>query len=90
MHNRSFYRLTKAFDTVDHDILLKKLSFYGVRNNNLKWFRSYLSNRKQYSSTEQGDTEIGTIQGGVPQGSIFGPLLFLLFVNDRNSSDTGQ
>ena len=81
-----FIDLSKAFDTVDHSILLKKLSFYGVKNNNLKWFKSYLSNRKQFILTDQGNTEMKSIICGVPQGSILGPLLFLIFVNDLAQS----
>ena len=77
-----FIDLSKAFDTVDHKILLKKLSFYGVKNNNLKWFKSYLSNRKQYISTDNCNTDMENICCGIPQGSILGPLLFLIFVND--------
>ena len=78
-----FIDLSKAFDTVDHQILLGKLKHYGITGNNLKWFHSYLSNRKQfikYNQTEE--STLLNIKCGVPQGSILGPLLFLLYVND--------
>ena len=78
-----FIDLSKAFDTVDHQILLNKLLHYGITDNNLKWFSTYLSNRKQfilYNHNKQ--SEILQIQCGVPQGSILGPLLFLVYVND--------
>ena len=77
-----FIDLSKAFDTVNHDILLEKLKLYGVQNCNLNWFKSYLSQRKQYISFDQEKTEMLHIKCGVPQGSIIGPLLFLLYVND--------
>ena len=78
-----FIDLSKAFDTVNHDILLKKLDFYGIRGNTQKWLRSYLGNRKQYISfNKHGFTDLCNIICGVPQGSILGPLLFLIYVND--------
>ena len=73
-----FIDLSKAFDTVNHDILLTKLSNYGIQNINLKWFTSYLSQRKQYISSNQDKTDALNITCGVPQGSILGPLLFLI------------
>ena len=77
-----FLDLKKTFDTVDHKILVDKLFKYGVRGNILNWFKSYLSNRKQYVNWHSSNSEIETVSCGVPQGSILGPLLFILYVND--------
>ena len=75
--------MSKAFDTVDHSILLKKLKLYGITDKNLAWFESYLSNRKQYIQIgENSKTDLKYVTCGVPQGSILGPLLFLVYVND--------
>ena len=77
-----FIDLSKAFDTVDHHLLLQKLELYGIKNNNLKWFQSYLSDRKQFIKFNNESTNLEIIQCGIPQGSILGPFLFLKFVND--------
>ena len=77
-----FFYFSKAFDTVDHTILLSKLYHFGIRGSALSWFSSYLSNRKQYVSYNNVSSNIKTISCGVPQGSILGPVLFLLFIND--------
>ena len=74
--------LSKAFDTLDHAILLKKMKTYGISAQNLSLFDSYLSNRKQYVVYDRGKSNFQTIKTGVPQGSVLGPLLFLIYIND--------
>ena len=77
-----FMDLSKAFDTIDHTILLYKLKQYGVRGTTLLWFEDYLSNRQQFVSFQSNHSKKSFVKCGVPQGSILGPLLFLVYVND--------
>ena len=69
-----FIDLKKAFDIVDHDILCEKLQIYGVQQRELFWFRSYLSNRKQFCRVNGVASDIQDVEVGVPQGSCLGPL----------------
>ena len=77
-----FIDLRKAFDTVNHNILLCKLWNYSIRGTELRWFRSYLSHRHQYCSISGHASDSTLVTNGIPQGSSFGPLLFLVYVND--------
>ena len=77
-----FIDLRKAFDTVNHEILLLKLEHYGIRGITVDWFKSYLSNRKQFVYINGISSSLEDISCGVPQGSVLGPLLFLLYIND--------
>ena len=77
-----FIDLSRAFDTISHKILLDKLKHYGIRGIAWGWISDYLSNRKQFVTYNQCKSEMNNVNIGVPQGSILGPLLFLLYVND--------
>ena len=76
--------LSKAFDTINHELLITKLSIYGVSPSSLKWFKAYLTSRRQYVRIDNVDSNSQIIRHGVPQGSILGPLLFIIFMNDIN------
>jgi len=82
--------LQKAFDTVNHKILLYKMYQYGIRGITYNWFVSYLANRFQFTSVDNVHSGLLTVTCGVPQGSVLGPLLFLLYVNDIANAVPGE
>ena len=84
--------LQKAFDSLDHRVLIEKMKYFGLRTSVIKWFESYLSNRKFLVCIDSVFSEAGTLKYGVPQGSTLGRLPFLLYVNDlpQSLSDGGS
>ena len=75
-----FVDLKKAFDAVDHNIILEKLDYYGLRGVAKDWFCSYINNQKQYVTLNGSNSSIKPILTGVPQGPVLGPLLFLIYI----------
>ena len=77
-----FLDIKKAFDTINHEILLAKLKYYGFQEQSLLWIKSYLKERKQFCKLNHNTSSVKSIHCGIPQGSNLGPLLFLIYVND--------
>ena len=82
--------LRKAFDLINHDLLIEKLACYHLTESSLEWFRSYLKNRKQFVKLNNHNSSELVICSGVPQGSILGPVLFIIFMNDISLSQVSD
>ena len=79
----AYLDISKAFDTINHDVMWKKRHYYGIRGNALAWFNSYLLHRRQYVCYKGVSSEVQEVDYyGVPQGSVLGPLLFIIYAND--------
>ena len=81
-----FLDLKKAFDTVDHEILIRKMQVYGIKDIEVELFRSYLKNRQQYCSLNGNKSSFQPVTCGIPQGSCLGPLPFILYLNNKSSN----
>ena len=83
-----FIDLSKAFDTIDHSILISKMKYFGINNTELDWIKCYLLNRQQYVEFDDFQSNTGTITTGVPQGSVPGPLICIIYINDLTTFST--
>ena len=84
-----YFNLSKAFYTIDHLILTDKLNYYGINCTNLNLLNSYISNRKHYTEIYHIKSNILTITTGIPQGSILGPMLFIIYIRGRQPAARG-